>query len=463
MITIRNYNFDYYRYLAILSSFILFGILLKTFDKRPYVLLETGLLITGLLFCVIIMIGNKQRMSNNSLIFISFLMYLFLYNLTYVFLRTIEVDVSLYYSLFFSIQEFRLSSLGYLLPLLFIPLNSYEKEKIIDVFVLLAKISVAYTIFEQLISSLGYRSFFEALYQNSGVVSENQIGLKSFGIYRVFGLIGSPQILGIFHLLTLALLLYKQDKLWAYLSVLAVFLSTSKTAILMLVLLILLYFFAKRKYLLLLIAIIAFSLVAVTLNEINSHLVDKHSNDYPHLQKFVQSIQGYFLLSVYKLDYLTAETAKYGGYYINETGPLIAVKNYFAANPLELLFGIGITYSFLHAPDLANTPFNQVDLKVADQFYMGLSSDFYILTYFEQYGIVGFLFLTIIYFIYPLILMLKKHSFIFYMPIIFYLSCFHYPPQISKIIMLFLGLSIWLIYFKKNDNKVNSMNKVPLR
>ena len=147
MITIRNYNFDYYRYLAILSSFILFGILLKTFDKRPYVLLETGLLITGLLFCVIIMIGNKQRMSNNSLIFISFLMYLFLYNLTYVFLRTIEVDVSLYYSLFFSIQEFRLSSLGYLLPLLFIPLNSYEKEKIIDVFVLLAKISVAYTIF----------------------------------------------------------------------------------------------------------------------------------------------------------------------------------------------------------------------------------------------------------------------------------------------------------------------------
>ena len=457
MITIRNYNFDYYKYLIITSSVVLFGILLKTFDKRPYVIMELFLLAAGLLFCLILMASNKEKMQNRSLLFLFFLLYLFVYNLVYVFLRTFEVDISLYESLFFSIQEFRLSSLGYFLPLLFIPLTSYEKEKIIKFFVLLAKISIIYTIIEQLISSIGYRAFFESLYQNSGVVSSNQIGLKSFGIYRVFGLIGSPQMLGVFHLLTLALLLYKNEKMWVYFSLLAIFLSTSKTAILILVLLALLYMFVKQKYLLFFITIIAVSLFGFILYEINTYLVAKHSADYPYLQKFVQSIEGYFLLSLYEIDYLSHKS---GGIYLNQTGPLTTVSNYFSQNPLELFFGKGITYSFMHSHDLLNTAFNQVDIKVEDQFYMYLSSDFYILTYFEQYGILGTLLLTVIFFLYPFILLLKKHSFILYMPIIFYLSCFHYPPQISKLLMLFVGLSIWLIYLKHDDN---ANDKVPLR
>ena len=95
---------------------------------------------------------------------------------------------------------------------------------------------------------------------------------------------------------------------------------------------------------------------------------------------------------------------------------------------------------------------------------MGLSSDFYILTYFEQYGIFGTLALSLIYFIYPVILLFKKHSYILYIPITFYLATFHYPPQISKIIMLFLGLSVWLIYFQKNNNKSEiNPNSVPMK
>ncbi len=458
MITIRNYNFDYYKYLAITSSIVLFGIILKTFDKRPYVLIELALITIGLLFCIILIFNNKEKITERALIFLFFLIYLFIYNLVYVFIRTFEVDISLYESLFFSIQEFRLSSLGYFLPLLFIPLNRYEGDKIIKFFVLLAKISIAYTIFEQFMSSFGFRTFFESLYENSGVVSSNLVGLKNYGIYRIFGLIGSPQMLGVFHLLTLALLLYKKEKAWAYLSALAVFLSTSKTAILILVLLFLLYLFAKQKYLLLSIALFAFSIVGYILYQFDAYLVSKHSLDYPHLQKFVQSIKGYFLLSTYKLDYETATT---GGYYINETGPLAAISNYFSQNPLELFFGKGITYSFMHSPELAMTAFNQIDVKVEDQYYHALSGDFYILTYFEQYGIFGTLFLTIIFFLYPLLLLIKKHSFILYMPIIFYMSCFHYPPQISKLLMLFVGLSIWLIYLY--DRKDNDTGKVSLR
>jgi len=60
MITIKNYNFDYYRYIFITSGIILFGILLKVFDKRPYVLLETILLTFGLLFSLIYLSDNRK-------------------------------------------------------------------------------------------------------------------------------------------------------------------------------------------------------------------------------------------------------------------------------------------------------------------------------------------------------------------------------------------------------------------
>ena len=123
MITIKNYNFDYYRYLFITSSILLFGILLKTFDKRPYVLIETILLTFGIIFSFIYLVNNTSNLPKQAKYFLLFIIYLLVYNLIIVFLRPFEVDVSFYDSLFFSIQEFRLSSLGYLMPLFFLPLN----------------------------------------------------------------------------------------------------------------------------------------------------------------------------------------------------------------------------------------------------------------------------------------------------------------------------------------------------
>ena len=104
---------------------------------------------------------------------------------------------------------------------------------------------------------------------------------------------------------------------------------------------------------------------------------------------------------------------------------------------------------------LQDTPFGQPNLNYNGLFYMNLSSDFYILTYFEQYGIFGTLFLTIIYLVHPLLLLIKKHCYMLYIPIIFYLSTFHYPPQISKIIMIFVALSIWYIYMKPKTDHEN--------
>ena len=119
MITIKNYNFDYYRYLLVTSSILLFSILLKTFDKRPYVLIETMLLTLGVLFSFIYLVNSACKLPRQSRYFLFFILYLLLYNLIIVFLRPFEVDVSFYDTLFFSIQEFRISTLGYFLPLLF--------------------------------------------------------------------------------------------------------------------------------------------------------------------------------------------------------------------------------------------------------------------------------------------------------------------------------------------------------
>ena len=460
MIIIKNYNFDYYRYLYTTSAILLFGILLKIFDKRPYVLIETVLLTFGILFSFMYLANNIHNLSKNSKIFLFFILYLLTFNLYIVLLRPFEVDVSFYDSLFFSIQEFRLSTLGYFLPLLFLPLSPNEHKKIIKLFVFLAKIAVSYTIFEQALSMIGFRGFFESLYYNSGVVTSNQIGLKSLGVYRVWGFIGSPQLLGVFHLMTLALLLYSKEKIWAILSLICVYLSTSKTAILILVLLTFLYLLMNRKYFLFILISLLIIMISYSLYALNDYLVSRMSTDYKYIQKFVQSIQGYFLLMANTLDYETAY--KTGEVYVNQTGPLMKVYNYFSHNILEIFFGKGITYSFMHTNDLLQTPFNRLDAISGDAFYMELSSDFYILTFFEQYGIFGTLLLTLIYFLYPIILLMKKHNYILYIPIIFYLSTFHYPPQISKIMMIFVGLSLYLIYLKPDTNEYNSNDEVPL-
>ena len=87
MITIKNYNFDYYRYLFITSSILLFGILLKTFDKRPYVLIETILLTFGIIFSFIYLVNNTSNLPKQAKYFLLFIIYLLIYNLIIVFLR----------------------------------------------------------------------------------------------------------------------------------------------------------------------------------------------------------------------------------------------------------------------------------------------------------------------------------------------------------------------------------------
>ena len=466
MITIKNYNFDYLRYLIVTFGIVMFGILLKSFDKRPYVIIETILIGMALFLSLICLSNLRSIIDKKTIVIFSFLIYLFLYNLVIVVLRVFEVDISFYDSLFFSIQEFRLSTLGYYLPLIFIPLAIYEHEKFKKSILFLLKISIAYTIFEQLLSLSGFRTFFEALYFNSGVVTSNQIGLKSFGLYRIWGLVGSPQILGVFHVITLFYMLNAKENLWAFLSLFAVLITTSKTAYLILILLLFLYLLVNKKYLLFSLAAMIIFFISFSLYSFNEHLVYRNSQDYIHIQKLVQSIQGYFLLLTSALDYGAPTKSGDVGYYWTNEGPAMRLISYFGNNPLEIFFGKGITYSFMQAGLLEKTAFGQPDVHTDYQFYMGLTSDFYILTFFEQYGLFGILILIVTYLLYPIYKLFKSGSYIFYIPITFFLATLHYPPQISKLIMLFVGYSLWIIYLShlqpddknKENHSVNDLN-----
>ena len=82
--------------------------------------------------------------------------------------------------------------------------------------------------------------------------------------------------------------------------------------------------------------------------------------------------------------------------------------------------------------------------------YQYLTSDFYILTFFEQYGLFGITLITYIFLIYPLFALLKNKSVLYFVPIIFFLSMFHYPPHIPKLMMVFASYPIYKLYFYEN-------------
>ena len=203
-------NINYYFLLKVSMLFLLLGNLARSLSPVIAAIFEFSLIVLMLFFSTIYLVQTKKSFSNNELIYYSFLLYLILHLITASIFRPLELQYSFFDIFYYNLLEFRLSTLGYLLPLIFIPL--YYKNKInFEIFLVgLIKFAILYTIFEQVFSLLGFRYLFEISYANSGVVSENLIGVKSLGMYRVWGLIGSPQLLGIFHVITLVYLLDKK-------------------------------------------------------------------------------------------------------------------------------------------------------------------------------------------------------------------------------------------------------------
>ena len=415
--------------------FILFGNLARSIAPTLSAFFETFLIVMMLFLTILYLSESKVTFSNNELIYYSFVLYLILHFIFASTARPIILDSSFYDLLLYNLMEFRLSTLGYFLPFVFIPIFYKKIDNFEKFVILLLKISIFYSLFEQVLSSVGFRSFFEYLYYKSGVVTENQIELKSLGMYRIWGLIGSPQVLGIFHVIGLIYLLDHKEKFWSLLCILAIIVSTSKSAMLILIIYGFIYLLQKRYYLTFIFFIATIVAISIIMATLYAYIQDMNiQDDYPRFGQFVGSIYGYFIL----LTSVAEESARgsAGGQFI-KGGALNEYYIYFLNNPMQLLAGKGITYSIFQVyPPLL------VD-------YNYLSSDYYFLTFIDQYGLIGLLYILYIFVFYPFIKLLSSDKLYYAVPIIFFLAMLHYPPNISKLFMIFMSYSLYKIYLKE--------------
>tara|TARA_B100000959_G_scaffold287336_1_gene371219 strand:- start:3970 stop:5277 length:1308 start_codon:yes stop_codon:yes gene_type:complete len=431
-------SFNYYNFLKFSLGFILIGNLARSASKTMSSVFELAILIALLSMALIYLSENFKIKSRHTLIFFIFLSYLMAHTIFASVYRPIELNGTFYEILFYNLSEFRLSTLGYFLPLVFIPIignNTLNLEKFI---ITLLKVVIIYSLIEQTLSLLGLRTLFETLYMSSGVVSDNLIGVKSLGMYRIWGLIGSPQLLGVFHLISLIYFLDKKERIWSAFSIIAIIISTSKTAYALLIIYVFVYLIQKRYYFALLFLLLIFSAIAAVI--INFYLYYTEMNmteDYPNFIKVIGSVHGYFLLALNYAESSAPERFIAGG-------PLYQFIQYFSVNPLEIFFGKGITYSIYQ---------DTSSLVIAPYHY--LTSDYYILTFFEQYGLLGLFLISYVFFYYPLKSAFNSNALYYGVPIIFFLSMFHYPPQISKLMMIIVSFAIYKIYLIKKEQNVN--------
>tara|TARA_B100001094_G_C18194580_1_gene809734 strand:- start:8015 stop:8623 length:609 start_codon:yes stop_codon:yes gene_type:complete len=200
---------------------------------------------------------------------------------------------------------------------------------------------------------------------------------------------------------------------------------------------ILFYLLYKKKYALVILSSIFIFIGTVLLFNFYFYLIESQSYDYFNFRQFMGSITGYvnLLMNIENVSH-------HDGF--SPGGPLYKLIMYYNSNPMELILGKGITYSFMQDNLISDSPFSN---------YLYLTSDFYILTYFEQYGVIGILLLTYIFFIYPLKKLINETSYLNFIPIIFFISMLHYPPQISKLMMIIAAYPLWNIYLKNDVQK----------
>ena len=152
-----RYQFNYTNFFALTSVVIFFGIITRSIAKTPAALMEYLMIFLLLFFSIIYIAQSLREQNDRAIIVYIFLIYLLLHSLVSIVTRPFFVDSTLYEVFFFTLSEFRVSTLGYFLPLLFLPLVVSEAEKIKRVLLILIKISIAYTLLEQIISLLGFR------------------------------------------------------------------------------------------------------------------------------------------------------------------------------------------------------------------------------------------------------------------------------------------------------------------
>ena len=154
MIT-TNISFHYINAIKITFAFLLTAFIFKSIIKPPSVIIEFLLLALLLVFSLFYAAQKFKVQTSESLIFIFFLVYLLLHTLFATFIRPLLIDVDFFTVLQFNLLEFRVSTISYFLPIIFMPLIVNTREKLENFIILIIKISIVFTIIEQLLSLSG--------------------------------------------------------------------------------------------------------------------------------------------------------------------------------------------------------------------------------------------------------------------------------------------------------------------
>jgi len=415
-------------------------VILRSFFGSFYGLIE--LLFLSILFILSLLyyVDRKKyfQLDYSGYFYLSFLAYLIFHMIIAIITRSFEYDVRAYSFILAGLYEFKNSSITFLFPLLYFFINNNNQEKFEYFLIFVLKIAIIYTIFEQVVSLLGYRSFFIA-YMNGIIYEIHNAYATRLGMYRPFGLVGSPHILGVFHVIgAIYMFRYKQYK-WSILGLLAVFISTSITAYVVMIAVIGLYLLYSKKYLLMgIVALLSIGFIFIILDRLEYvfsvlHLLE----DLSSFDILVHQIYGFFYQILGVLDLVT--------YVVHDTGPLSLMLSYFSENPENILFGKGMMYTM----DLRHYDLFQIHNYgvFAEEFAIKIS-DYYILNFIHQYGVLGTILLITIFFIIPI---KKMHMHNVHHVLVlnaFLIATFHYAPTNFFILMMFVGYSVYSLYFK---------------
>ncbi len=377
--------------------------------------------------------------------YLSFLVYLITHLIIGIITRSLEYDVSSYSFILIGLYEFKNSSITFLFPLIYFAINNNNKIKYEYFLILILKIAVIYTIFEQIGSLLGYREFFISYMQ--GVIYEiHNANATRLGMYRPYGLIGSPHLLGVLHVIGVIYMFHYKQYKWAFISLIGVYMSTSITAYGIMAIIFALYFVYSKKYIWILIgAILSAFFLLYALDRLDYILGISHLDEYADaspLDLFIHQIYGYFLLISNIVDPVS--------HMVHDTGPLNSLINYFSENPLNIIFGKGMTYLM----ELRHYDLVQIhNYGIFFREYGVISSDFYLLNFFEQFGILGIIFLITIFFIVPLLKLNAENRHHVFILNAFLISTLHYAPTSFFILMMLVGYSVYSLYFMEGQKR----------
>ena len=412
-----------YRLIWLLSIILSVDVLLRIVAYNIVSVAEFALTLLILFSVLCCRIGNYNKSVFVRSIPLHILFIYFTAHLIYstLFHSVTNINVTVSESFMANILEFRVSLLGYFMLFLYWGISEITATKIEKLFLTLLKFLSIYTILEQLLSLAGLRTFFESLYKNAGIVSDNLVGLKSLGLYRIWGLVGSTQLLGLVHIFFFIWLVYSNgSRFWRFVALASILLSTSKTAYFVSIIILLIYCFKQNKKLLLVITALLTSVITYVVYSIDKILNMDVSN-------FFDSIRGFFLIATSTINPETG-TFEQGGAY-NKMIADLGANSY--------LLGKGVTYSY-DAPE-------KIPHFLTKYYY--ITSDYYIMSFTQQFGLLGlFLFCLLFCYLPFKNIMSDRDPANNFILLVFFFAAFHYSPQISKLIMMFVGYALWKVY-----------------